>query len=173
MQNDDERPLVAKFLPKIRSSSNTKTDRHKRLNAWARGLCKYLGWTEKQYRQFKASPENTAHDFQRKMCSNEWNALEFNKIPGKALFKLVSREAIKKHGLEAKYLAWLAKQPVAKFTGYPYELLRSARIANSKVQEHTYNGQFKGLIETAKKNVSQEILLISKKLKEQTKKNWL
>lgn len=158
IENETECGLVAKYLPKIRSASNTKTDRHKRLNAWARGLCKFLGWTEKQYRQFKANPENTAHNFQRLMCSNQWNKLEFNKIPGKALFKLVSREALKKHKLEDKYLAWLAKQPVAKFTGYPYELTRAARIATNNVQKNTYNVQFKGLIEQAKKDIPKEIL---------------
>lgn len=158
IENNDERPLVAKFLPKIRSASNVKSDRHKRLNLWAKNLCKYLGWTEKDYRQFKANPNNSAHDFQRKMCSGKWNALEFNKIPGKALFKLVSREALKKHGLENKYLEWLAKQPVAKFTGYPYELLKAARIATNLVQKNTYNAQFDGLLEQAKKNLPKELL---------------
>ncbi len=37
MQDEYHQHLIAKFLPKIRSRRNTKTDRHRRLNNWARG----------------------------------------------------------------------------------------------------------------------------------------
>ena len=68
MNDSYNRGLIAKYLPRIRSKSNIKNDRHIRLNKWAIGLCNYLGWTAKDYRQFKSNPENTAHLFQRKMC---------------------------------------------------------------------------------------------------------
>ena len=51
-----------------------------------------LGWTEREYRKFKSDPANTAHEFQRQMCADQWDEIEFDRIPGRALFGLVSRQ---------------------------------------------------------------------------------
>lgn len=160
MQLPEHRGLVAKFLPKIRSKRNTKNDRHRRLNKWAKGLANYLGWSNDEYRRFKSDPENTAHNFQRVMCDNRWGDLNFNEIPGKALFNLISRKGrdkqnpLQRHGIEGEYVKFLEKQPVAKFTGYPYELYRAASLDRNSAQTMTYNKQFDGLIEKAKKDGS-------------------
>lgn len=158
MLDDNQRQLVAKYLPRIRSSKNVRTERHRRQNAFAKGLCRYLGWTLEEYRKFKSAPNNKAHDFQRKMCAKKWSELNFKTIPGKALFNLVKGEILKKHGLEKKYAEWIKSQPVAKFTGYPYELYKEAKVRKSLVQKYTYDKQFDGLIELAKEGVSSEIL---------------
>lgn len=158
------RGLIAKFLPKIRSRRNIKNDRHRRLNEWARGLCRYLGWSEKEYRQFKSSPDNLAHQWQRYACKGEWNAIDFNAIPGKALFKLIThrgkdgKTSIERHGLEQKFLKWIKEQGIAKFTGYPYELYNAAKGSRNLVQTYTYDAQFEGLIELAQQNVKPEVL---------------
>jgi hypothetical protein len=88
LQSDYHRGLIAKALPKLRSRSNVKNERHLALNNWARGLCNFLDINEKQYRLLKSDPQNTAHQFQRVMCSNQWDKLDFNTISGKALFNL-------------------------------------------------------------------------------------
>lgn len=165
LKSEYHRGLLAKYLPKIRSRMHTKNERHRRLNAWARGLCEHLGWSEADYRRFKSAPENCAHLYQRQMCAGEWTDLDFNMIPGKALFALLSQKgkdrknAIERHNIEKKYLAWIQKQPVAKFTGYPYELYKAARNKNrTLIQRHTFNKQFEGLIKKAKESVSPELL---------------
>lgn len=170
LKSEYHRALLAKYLPKIRSRRNIKNDRHRRLNAWARGLCNFLGWSEAEYRKFKSSPEHNAHLYQRIMCDNSWDDLDFNMIPGKALFNLMSQKGkdrqnvIERHNLEEKYLDWIKSQPVAKFTGYPYELYKAARgekytnITRTLAQTYTYNKQFDGLIEKATKDVAPEIL---------------
>lgn len=159
--------ILAKHLPKIRSRSNTTSDRHKRLNTWARGLCKYLGWTEKDYRKFKSSGQATR--VQTQMCAGEWDKIDFKQIPGKALFKLMSKgkdgkNAIERHGLSKKYESWIESQPVAKFTGYVYELYNKANPVNSwgapsgnrsYADTVTINKQFDGMLELAKKDGSE------------------
>lgn len=154
------RDLLAKYLPKIRSASNTHNDRHKRLNQFARSVCSSLGWTEKMYRKFKSSGE--AHAFQRVMSQGLWDQLDFNRISGKALLNLATNKGrddqltvLQRHGLEDRYINWLKKQPTAKFTGYVYEL--GAKIPGygntlSLAEKITLDKQFDGLIELAKKD---------------------
>ena len=157
--------LIAKYLPKIRSKRNTHNDRHKRLNGFARGLCARLGWNEKQYRQFKAS--GNSHGFQRSMSGGLWDQLDFSRIPGKALFSLINHKGrdglttFERHGLESRYVKWLKTQPVAKFTGYVYELFKAVRgqscwdmspAALSLAQKITLDKQFEGLLELARKD---------------------
>lgn len=157
MTDPYNRDLISKYIPKIRSKRNCSTPRHTKLNEWARGLCSKMGWTEKEYRLFKSS--GTSHKFQQCMSKNLWNDIDFNRIPGKALFTLANhrdkkdkKTTIERHGLEAKYLTWLGKKPVAKFTGYPYELHNAARMATTKAQKMTIDKQFDGLIDLAKKD---------------------
>jgi hypothetical protein len=152
--------LLAKNLPAIRSRRNMgkKNARRRRLSTWARGLCEYLGWTERQYRKFKSNPEHGAHDFQRLMCNNNWDSLDFNTVSGKALFNLISqrgkdrKNVIERHNLEKKYLEWIQSQPVAKFTGYPFELYMAASTGSRTLMLRgiTYDAQFEGLLKTAK-----------------------
>jgi len=117
-----------------------------------------MKWTQTEYRKFKSDKKHTAHDFQRKMCSGDWEHLNFNRIPGKALFNMVSKKgkdgqtAFERHGQTERYTEWLQKQPVAKYTGYVYELFNAAKSATSPAEKMTYNKQFDGLIELAKKD---------------------
>lgn len=161
LTDEYNRGLIAKYLPKIRSASNVKTDRHRRLNNWAKGLCKFLGISEKEYRKLKSDPENSAHLFQRQMCAGEWDSLNFKSIPGKALFKLLNSKkgnAFERHGQLDRYSNWLDTQPVAKFTGYVYELYSAAKNRSSLVQRKTYDKQFDGLMQLAEDSVAPELL---------------
>jgi len=165
LQSENHRALIAKYLPKIRSSKNTFNDRHRRKNAWAKGLCKFLGWTEQEYRKFKSSPENNAHVWQRLMSSKDWNSINFNTVSGRALTALIGhrgkdgKTTVERHGLEPKYLEWIKSKPIAKFTGYPYELYMKAKSPKrTLVEKMTYDAQFEGLLELAKDNVNPELL---------------
>jgi len=152
------RGLLAKYLPRIRSKSNVKNERHIRLNNWAKGLCDYLGWSQTDYRKFKSNPENTAHLFQRVMCDGLWNNLDFSVISGKALFNLMTlkgkdgKTVFQRHGLEDKYVEWLKTQPTAKFTGYVYELFKQVKGMLPLPQKITFDKQFDGLVELAKQD---------------------
>ena len=157
------RDLLAKYLPRIRSTSQTYNERHKQLNAFAKGLCKKLEWTQKDYRQFKSTGK--AHNFQRLMCSKRWNLLRWNQIPGRALFQMVShtgkdgKTILERHNLEKNYIKWVEKQPVVKFTGYVHELFKAATTSKgsrdygmkslNRLQKMTYDKQFDGLIKLA------------------------
>ncbi|MBI1184901.1 DUF2828 family protein [bacterium] len=153
LQDQYNAALLAKYLPKYRSKSNTYNERHIALNAFAKGLMKYMKWNEAQYRKFKSGGK--AHDFQRIMCANKWESLQFYTIPGKALFQLVNNKgadrktALERHDLEYKYLEWTDNQPVAKFTGYVYELMHAVKHNMTAVQQTTIDKQFDGLIALA------------------------
>ena len=148
--------LIAKYLPRIRSKSNTFNERQKKLNRFAYGLLKYLKWSPVEYRTFKSAGK--AHDFQKKMCLNNWAVINFNTIPGKALFRLVNKKGkdelttLQRHELEDTYTDWIMNQPTAKFTGYVYELMESVNTDMSLAQKITLDKQFDGLIELAKKD---------------------
>jgi len=156
MADPYNRTLLAKFLPKIRSKSNVTNERHKRMNLFAHALRVRLGMSEKQYRQFKASGDS--HKFQRDMSQGLWANLDFKRIPGKALFSLVNHKGrdgkttLERHALEKRYLAWLDTQPVAKFTGYVYDLLKATSTGITLAQKNTLDKQFQGLIDLAKKD---------------------
>lgn len=146
--------LLAKYLPKIRSRSQVFNERHRQLNDFAYGLCRFLGWTQREYRLFKSS--GTAHGFQQKMSAGLWEALDFARISGKALFQLANRRGkdgkttLERHGLEQRFAQWLDTQPVAKFTGYVYELYQAVKSKMSTTQRSIIDKQFLGLIELAK-----------------------
>lgn len=148
--------LVAKYLPRIRSKSNTYNDRHRELNKWARGFCYHAGWTEEQYRIFKSTGK--AHDFQRQITKKYYDQINWSLVPGKALFNFTQvkdkkgQTFIERHNLEASYNAWLDTQPTAKFTGYVYELGDKVLKTGSITQKKTLDKQFDGLIELAKKD---------------------
>lgn len=151
---DYNKDLVAKYLPRIRSKSNVYNVRHAQLNEFAFGLLKYLNWTPVQYRKFKSSGK--AHDFQQKMSQGLFEEIDFNRIPGKALFLMVNnrgkdgKTTFERHGIDAAYLEWIKAQPVAKFTGYAYELMTAVNHNMSLAQKYTVDKQFEGLIQNAK-----------------------
>lgn len=150
--------LIAKYLPRIRSKSNVYNERHIKLNAFALGLIKHLKWSPVKYRKFKSSGK--AHDFQKKMSNGLFTEIDFNSIPGKALHQLVNKKGkddkttFERHGIESTYLDWIKKQPVAKFTGYVYELMSVVNSKMSLSQKYTVDKQFDGLIQKTREGNS-------------------
>ena len=158
IKDDYHRDLVKKYLPRIRSFKKCHTDWATKSNRLAQDFCKYVGWTPSMYATFKSTGK--AHDFQQKMCAGLYDKINFSTVPGRALALMNKKQGklgtfIERHGLSKKYTEWLKKQPVVKFTGYPYELLRLVEDAGSGIslaQKFTFDKQFDGLLETAKQN---------------------
>lgn len=144
IKDDNERPLVQKFLPQVKASSKCKTARANALNAIAKGFLDYVGWDGKQYRKFKSTGE--AHVFQRVLCGRLYKAIKWNQIPGRALHLLVQGKFLKRHELEDSYTKWIMSQPAAKFTGYVHELGDKVREAKSQAQILTLDKQFIGVL---------------------------
>lgn len=157
-ENGCHRDLIKKYMPRIRSNHSCKTEWAKKTNAYAKEFCQFVGWTPKEYRQFKSTGK--AHEFQRIICGRVYDQLNFKTIPGKALLNLVSGKFLEKHNLTERYLEWLKQQPVAKFNGYPYELAIKAKPYRGRrygsptpmpaVLKFTLDKQFANLIETGK-----------------------
>lgn len=154
--------LIKKFMPRIKSQSKCKTDWTTITNELAKAFANQMGISYKEYNKMKASGK--AHDFQKLICSRNYDGLNWNHIPGRALNLLVSSKFLSNHNLRQNYTEWILQQPVAKFTGYVFELakrLREARGsrygyargrgANISVElKHTLDAQFKGLVDKAR-----------------------
>jgi hypothetical protein len=119
-----------------------------------------MNLTYKEYNKTKSS--GTAHTFQKLICSRNYDALNWNHIPGRALNLLVTSKFLSNHNLKDNYTQWILQQPVAKFTGYVFELARKLREArgsrgyysgtkNLPIEvKHTLDAQFKGLVDKAR-----------------------
>lgn len=152
--------LVKKFMPRIKSESKCTTKWTAITNDLAKDFAKFAGITYKQYNKTKSS--GNAHTFQKLICSRRYNELNWNHIPGRALNLLVTSKFLSNHDLKENYTEWIMSQPVAKFTGYVFELgkkLREAAKAGYGYRptrelpveiKHTLDAQFKQLVEKAR-----------------------
>lgn len=147
--------LLLKYLPQRRSKGNIRSERDRKRSMWAANFCYIMGITPRFYRKMKANGQ--AHLFQKQMGHNEWDQIDFKKIPGKAMLHLTSRKgkkdhktAFERHGQVDRLLNWVNQQPTVKFNGYPHELVQAARKGPSLVQQMVYNKQFDALLELMK-----------------------
>jgi hypothetical protein len=153
--------LIKKYMPRIKSYSKCKTEWTMVTNELAKAFAAQMGITYKEYNKMKSSGK--AHDFQKLICSRNYKDLNWNHIPGRALNLLASSKFLSNHGLKDNYTKWIMEQPVAKFTGYVFELakrLREARGSRSYYYsrstnipmelKHTLDAQFKGLVDKAR-----------------------
>ena len=146
------RELLAKYLPRMRSQSNCRNNRHVGLHRFALGLCKSLHWTPIEYRRFKSSGK--AHEFQRAICAGNTAQIDFNSIPGRALFNLVNTHGKKdnltymeRHGLADKCIEWITQKGEVNFTGYVHDLMKVVSPEMSRLQRFMVDTQFNRLIE--------------------------
>jgi hypothetical protein len=160
---DTHTDLIKKYMPRIKSYSKCKTEWTKTTNELAKAFATHMGITYKEYNKMKSS--GNAHDFQKLICSRNYKDLNWNHIPGRALNLLVSSKFLTNHNLRDEYTQWILKQPVAKFTGYVFELGKRLREAiggsyyrygrkgtpNIPLElKHTLDAQFKGLVDKAR-----------------------
>ena len=112
--------LCAKWL----KSSNTSSPESRRLGELTR---KSLGWSSKKYRKTLSALREYIDVVEVKMCAREWNEINFEHTPSKALLNY--RKAFEKRANEsfADYLKRVEKGEATIATGalYPYDILRT------------------------------------------------
>lgn len=156
LENPNTSELVKKYLPQIKPNGKCNSLESQADNIIAKWLCALLfgnkgegnGSTYRLYRKLKTS--GTAHEWQKLISQKKHKLIDFNTVHGRALALMVSGKYIQNQGLVSKYDEWISNQPVAKYTGYVHELFE--KLPTKPYQEKTLNAQFKGLVETAKKN---------------------
>lgn len=167
LENPQSSELMKKYLPQIKANSTCNTVESQADNMIAKWICSLIFGTKgrandsskyKQYRKLKSS--GTAHEWQKLISQKKMLSIDFKSIHGRALALLVSGKFLKNNKLEDKYTKWIETQPIAKYTGYVYELLGPVKTgyhnaALTKYQEQTINKQFYGLIETAKNGMKE------------------
>lgn len=155
-KNNVDNDLLRKYLPQIRSKSNLRTERDKKRVKWAQDLCRFVSIDGKMYRKWKSVGQ--AHIWQKQMMAKDWDNINFNGIPGKAMLLHTSQKGkdkktvFERHNQVERLMEWVKSKPSVKFTGYPYELTSAASIKKnpSLVQQFIYNKQFETLIEPMK-----------------------
>ena len=118
--------LLAKWLP----SENASSKSTKRMGNIVRT---HLGVTHKQYRKILSVLRERINIVERLMSANEWDKIEFDKIPSKA--GLVYKNAFARRDLIAKkYEAFVKseKTTVNAKTLYPYEVVAQAVAAKTR-----------------------------------------
>lgn len=167
LENPNTSELIKKYLPQIKTNSQCKTIEAQADNMIAKWICSLLfgekddsGSTYKKYRKLKTS--GTAHEWQQLISQKQMLQIDFDTIHGRALSQLVSGKFLKNNNLEQRYKEWIASKPVAKYTGYVYELFVPLGITNhmsSKnlefYQVDTMNKQFLQLVEVGKKGMKE------------------
>lgn len=166
LENPNTSHLIRKYLPTIRAKSKCRTVEAQADNLVAKAMCLQLfgkksfeksGHIYKLYRKLKVQGE--AHEWQQAISQRDFMSINFDTIPGKALQLLVNSKFLENQGLETKYEEWLANKPVAKYTGYVYELFspfeNKSPYAVKEYQKNTVNAQFKQLIEVASKGMKE------------------
>lgn len=178
LEDSSQSELIKKYLPTIHSANKCTTLRQQ-CNAYIGKMIahdlfahtsqplsdKEKGTVYATYRKMKSS--GTAHTWQQLISKKKFDRIDFNKIAGRALQKLTNSKFLENHNLEEAYAKWIASQPIAKYTGYVYELFKPVCSAYSwrnstdknklkKYQQDLLNKQFLGLIETAKKDMNRE-----------------
>lgn len=164
--NETHVDLVKKYMPRIKSNKKCTTDWTKCTNMFAKEFAKTMGISYQEYNKLKVSGK--AHEFQKLMCSRRFNELKWDKIPGRALSLITSTKFLERHNLVDNYTKWVIEQPVAKYTGYVFELASKLKKAvfgdcglyfshnsensNKKIPihvKHTIDAQFNQLLAQA------------------------
>ena len=166
LENPETSELVKKYLPQIKSRSKCKTVAAQADTIIGKYLCSAIFddienkvESYAKYRKLKVS--GTAHIWQQLISQGRFMEINFDTVHGRALAQMVSGQFLKNNGLEETFEKWMASKPVAKYTGYVYELMQPVKSGYSNnvlrsYQEDAINKQFLGLIETAKKGMTGE-----------------
>lgn len=162
LENPNVSELVKKYLPAIKSNSKCKTLESQADNIIAKWICSLLfggKTTEDNYKNYskyrKLKSSGTAHQWQQLISQGKLLSIDFNTVHGRALAQLVSGKFLANNKLEEVYQTWIVSKPIAKYTGYVYELLQPVKTGyrNSILKPYqvdTINKQFYGIIENAK-----------------------
>lgn len=167
LNNPDATHLVRKYLPTIRTNKNCTTLEAQADTIIGRWLArKFSPKLEKEsaykaYRKIKS--EGVAHEWQQLISQQLYSSLNFDHIAGRALALLVGSKFLENHNLTEKYIDWVSSKPVAKFTGYVFELFAPFDGNNQHIEDYkekTINAQFAQLVKTGKENVNAKSSLL-------------
>lgn len=155
--------LARKYLPTIRTNAKCNTLESQADTLIGRWLAKQFFPEDekfvafKKYRQLKA--KGTAHKWQQLISKEMYDELNFDSIAGRALALIVGSKFLQNHNLVERYSEWIKSKPVAKFTGFVFELFKP--LGNGYHLNHieyykeaTINAQFAQLVKTGKEGVN-------------------
>ena len=122
--------LLAKWAPSENASSPKTIARAKRIR-------KYFNISSKEYRKMLSKLRQKINVLERLMSANEWNKIEFDKIPSRA--GMIYKNAFARRDIIAKKYEAFAKDKNTKVNAnvlYPYEIVEKAkRVWNSKLDD--------------------------------------
>lgn len=162
LKNPKSSELVKKYLPQIKARSACKTveaQANTMIGKWLAGSLFASKQAYKDYRTYKSS--GTAHQWQQLISQKRFAELDFDKIHGRALNKLVRSKFLTNQNLSEKYAEWLGSNPEksVKYTGFVHELFgklpHDALSSLDKNTQDTINRQFATLIEKGKTEKTQ------------------
>lgn len=128
--------LLAKWLKSLNTSSAQS-------RALAERTRRYLGMTAKQYRKTLSTLRARINVLERLMSANEWDKIEYDKIPSRAGF--LYRQAFARHDVERKQAGVATYEEFAKDENtkvnakvlYPYECVAEAKKAMNRSAQDT------------------------------------
>ena len=127
----DKNGLCAKWMPR----PNVKNREAKRQ---AHAIRNFLGMSPKEYRKMLVENSNTVEQL---MCANEWSAIQYSKLPSKAMSDLM--KAFTKHDKErfAAYLESVNKGETKINAGavYPYDIVKNLRFGDKSGANAQWN----------------------------------
>lgn len=127
----DKNGLCAKWMPRPNVSNREK-------KRWSAALRKHLGLSPKEYRKLLVENSNTVEQL---MCANEWSAIEYSKLPSKAMSDLM--KAFSKHDQErfGAYLESVNKGETKINAGavYPYDIVKNLKFGNKSGANTQWN----------------------------------
>ena len=128
---DAKNGLCAKWMPRP-NTSNREAKRQ------ANTIKNYLGLTPKEYRKMLVELSNTVEQL---MCSKSWDAIEYSKLPSKAMSDYM--KAFTKRDKE-RFEAYLTsvKSGEAKINAgavYPYDITKNMKYGNSSGADVQWN----------------------------------
>jgi len=128
---NDNHGLCAKWMPR----PNVGNRERKRL---ANSLRKFLGLTPKEYRKLLVEKSNTVEQL---MCSKNWGAIEYSKLPSKAMSDYM--KAFSKNDLARfqAYLTSLEKGETKINAGaiYPYDVTKNLKHGEARGADAQWN----------------------------------
>lgn len=132
--------LMAKWL-KSSNSHNPETRKYGLMTA------DMLGMNERQYRKMVSAFRKHLDVVERKMSSQNWQAIDYETVPSKA--NLNYNNAFLKHDEDRRrcYLNALTKgeAKINSSVVYPHEIVHKMNLTNSKTQRNALEGMWKSL----------------------------
>lgn len=137
--------LMAKWL----KSSNSHNAETRKLGLMTAEM---LGLNERMYRKMVSAFRKYLDVVERKMSSQNWQAIDYETVPSKA--NLNYNNAFLKHDEERRrsYLTALNKgeAKINSSVSYPHEIVHKIRMCNSKAQRDALEGMWKSLPDLVK-----------------------